>query len=150
MSSYWRPGQEIAIDFLLDAERGWLKATKRERPTAELGAALRNRLPTRLADKLAERLALAGDLGNITDARLDEAERQLRDWRFLPNGSEGFAKAEVTAGGIATDGLSSKTMEAKQVPGLYAIGEGVDVTGWLGGYNFQWAWASGWAAGQAL
>ncbi|MDQ3483032.1 MAG: NAD(P)/FAD-dependent oxidoreductase [Pseudomonadota bacterium] len=150
VSSYWRPGQEIAIDFLLDAERGWLKATKRERPTAELGAALRNRLPTRLADKLAERLALAGDLGNITDARLDEAERQLRDWRFLPNGSEGFAKAEVTAGGIATDGLSSKTMEAKQVPGLYAIGEGVDVTGWLGGYNFQWAWASGWAAGQAL
>ncbi|MBA3577380.1 MAG: NAD(P)/FAD-dependent oxidoreductase [Sphingomonas sp.] len=150
VSSYWRAGQEIAIDFLPDSERGWLKAAKRERPSGNMSAALRARLPTRLADTLAERLGLAGDLGNVTDARLDEAERQLRDWRFLPNGSEGFAKAEVTVGGIATDGLSSKTMAAKTVPGLYAIGEGVDVTGWLGGYNFQWAWASGWAAGQAL
>ncbi|MBC7159354.1 MAG: NAD(P)/FAD-dependent oxidoreductase, partial [Porphyrobacter sp.] len=75
---------------------------------------------------------------------------RLADWRFAPSGTEGFAKAEVTAGGIATAGLSSQTMAARAVPGLYAIGEAVDVTGWLGGYNFQWAWASGWAAGQAL
>ncbi len=77
-------------------------------------------------------------------------ERRLSDWRFRPSGTEGFAKAEVTAGGISTDELSSQTMQAKHVSGLYAIGEAVDVTGWLGGYNFQWAWASGWAAGQAL
>ena len=79
-----------------------------------------------------------------------QAAARLSDWSFTPNGTEGFAKAEVTAGGISTDGLSSRTMEAKQVPGLYAIGEAVDVTGWLGGYNFQWAWASGWAAGMEL
>ena len=83
-------------------------------------------------------------------AQLDAAEARLADWRFRPNGTEGFAKAEVTVGGIATAELSSKTMEAKRVPGLYAIGEAVDVTGWLGGYNFQWAWASAWAAAQAL
>ncbi len=111
---------------------------------------LRSALPARLADILAERLGLSRDLGNLPDAALDEAETTLRDWRFRPNETEGFAKAEVTVGGIATDGFSSKTMESKRVPGLYAIGEAVDVTGWLGGYNFQWAWASGWAAGQAV
>jgi predicted flavoprotein YhiN len=107
-------------------------------------------LPSRLADALTDRLALTGELANLSDKALDAAERRLADWRFLPNGTEGFAKAEVTVGGIATTGLSSQTMEARAVPGLYAIGEAVDVTGWLGGYNFQWAWASGWAAGQAL
>ena len=86
----------------------------------------------------------------MPDADLRDAEARLADWQFRPNGTEGFAKAEVTVGGISTAELSSKTMEAKRVPGLYAIGEAVDVTGWLGGYNFQWAWASGWAAGQAL
>jgi predicted flavoprotein YhiN len=79
-----------------------------------------------------------------------EAAARLADWRFTPTGTEGFAKAEVTIGGVSTDGLSSKTMEARAVPGLYVIGEAVDVTGWLGGYNFQWAWASGWATAQAL
>ena len=80
----------------------------------------------------------------------DEAERRLAVWRFAPTGTEGFAKAEVTAGGVSTAELSSRTMEARHVPGLYFIGEAVDVTGWLGGYNFQWDWASGWAAAQAL
>ena len=89
-------------------------------------------------------------LSNLTDAVLREAEGRLADWPFRPNGSEGFAKAEVTVGGVSTAELSSKTMEARRVPGLYVIGEGVDVTGWLGGYNFQWAWASAWAAGQAV
>jgi predicted Rossmann fold flavoprotein len=150
VSSYWRSGEEVAVDFLPDAEPGLLRSMKSARSAADLGTALRSRLPARLADTLAERIGLGRDLGNAPDRTLDAAEQRLRDWRFLPNGSEGFAKAEVTVGGIATDGLSSKTMEARRVPGLYAIGEAVDVTGWLGGYNFQWAWASGWAAGQAL
>ncbi len=81
---------------------------------------------------------------------LTDIERRLSGWQFQPNGTEGFAKAEVTVGGIATDGLNQKTMAARHLPGLYAIGEAVDVTGWLGGYNFQWAWSSGWAAGQAV
>ena len=147
-SSYWRHGEPVAIDFLPGHPRGWLATAKRARPRAALKAVLP--LPDRLATALAEGLGLAGELGTSTDVALANAERRLGDWRFLPNGTEGFAKAEVTVGGIATDALSSKTMEARAVPGLYAIGEAVDVTGWLGGYNFQWAWASGWAAGQAL
>ena len=93
---------------------------------------------------------LAGDLGNVPDRKLQDIERRLSAWSFTPNGTEGFAKAEVTVGGISTAGLSSQTMEALHLPGLYAIGEAVDVTGWLGGYNFQWAWASGWVAAQYL
>ncbi len=150
ISSYWRPGDEIAIDFLPDAERGWLAAAKRARPRAGVKAVLGGLLPARLADTLSERIGLETELGNIADRKLDVAEQRLREWRFRPSGSEGFAKAEVTSGGIATAELSSRTMEAKKLPGLYAIGEAVDVTGWLGGYNFQWAWASGWAAGQAV
>ena len=95
-------------------------------------------------------LPVAGELGGQTDRNLEAVELRLAGWVFHPNGTEGFAKAEVTVGGISTDGLSSQTMEARRVPGLYAIGEAVDVTGWLGGYNFQWAWASGVAAGHAL
>jgi predicted Rossmann fold flavoprotein len=150
ISSHWRHGQEIAIDFLPDAGPGLLREAKRARPRAKFKTVVGERLPARLADTLSERIGLDGDLGNLSDQRLEEAERRLGDWHFAPNGSEGFAKAEVTVGGISTAGLSSQTMEAKNVPGLYAIGEGVDVTGWLGGYNFQWAWASGWAAGQAI
>jgi predicted flavoprotein YhiN len=113
-------------------------------------AALARRLPERLAETLAERLGLPGELANLPDRKLAEAGGRLSRWAFHPSGTEGFAKAEVTVGGISTEGLSSQTMEARKVPGLYAIGEAVDVTGWLGGYNFQWAWASGWAAAQAL
>ena len=148
ISSYWRPGEPVTIDFLPDAAPGWLAEAKRARPRAALAAALP--LPDRLAQTLAGRLALPGELGAQTDRKLAEAEARLRRWIFHPSGTEGFAKAEVTVGGIATAGLSSQTMMAKSVPGLYAIGEAVDVTGWLGGYNFQWAWASGHAAGQAL
>ena len=147
-SSYWRPGEAVGIDLLPDRPAGWLRAAKRETPRIGVKRALG--LPERLGEALAERLALAGELANIPDRALEAAERQLADWRFHPNGTEGFAKAEVTVGGIATDGLSQKTMAAKAVPGLYAIGEAVDVTGWLGGYNFQWAWASGRACGEAL
>jgi predicted Rossmann fold flavoprotein len=150
VSSYWRHGQPIAIDFLPDAAPGWLVAAKRARPRSFLRNTLAAVLPDRLADMLWQRIGLYGDLNSLSDVRLGDVERLLADWQFLPNGSEGFAKAEVTVGGIATDGLSSQTMAAKKLPGLYAIGEAVDVTGWLGGYNFQWAWASGWAAGTAI
>lgn len=150
ISSYWRHGDSIGIDFLPDLDAGWLAEAKRANPRAAFRKLLASHLPARLAETLADRLAIEGDLVGQTDKRLDEAARRLADWRFTPNGTEGLAKAEVVAGGIATDGLSSQTMEARKVPGLYAIGEAVDVTGWLGGYNFQWAWASGWAAGQVL
>ncbi len=149
-SSYWRHGETVGIDFLPDQRAGWLREAKRARPRAGLRSVLGAALPDRLAETLAERLALSGELANLSDRALEAAERRLADWRFAPNGTEGFAKAEVTVGGIATAGLSSQTMEARAVPGLYAIGEAVDVTGWLGGYNFQWAWASGWAAAQAV
>ncbi|WP_260580687.1 NAD(P)/FAD-dependent oxidoreductase [Sphingopyxis sp. PET50] len=148
VSSYWRPGESVTIDFLPDAPQGWLLEAKRARPRATLASALA--LPDRLAQTLADRLALPGELGAQTDRRLADAEARLRRWIFRPNGTEGFAKAEVTVGGISTANLSSQTMMAKSVPGLYAVGEAVDVTGWLGGYNFQWAWASGHAAGRAL
>ncbi len=150
VSSYWHRGEDVGIDFVPDRESGWLLAAKRARPRAALRRVLEDALPGRLAEALSQRLAVGGDLGSQSDKALAAAEQRLRDWRFTPDGSEGFAKAEVTAGGIDTRGLSSKTMEAVKVPGLYAIGEAVDVTGWLGGYNFQWAWASGFAAAQAL
>jgi predicted flavoprotein YhiN len=107
-------------------------------------------LTERLADALLERIEVQGEMGALTDKALRQVGTRLSDWAFAPSGTEGYAKAEVTVGGIATAGLSSRTMEAAKVPGLYAIGEAVDVTGWLGGYNFQWAWASGMAAGQAV
>ena len=150
ISSYWRHGSAVTLDFLPDMPANWLTETKRSKPRASLVSLLRAQLPDRLADALADRLALSGDLGNIADRKLEEAQRRLAAWSFTPNGTEGFAKAEVTVGGISTAELSSRTMDARRVPGLYAIGEAVDVTGWLGGYNFQWAWASGWAAGQAI
>jgi predicted Rossmann fold flavoprotein len=150
VSSYWRSGDAVGIDFLPQAGEGWLLDAKRDTPRATLRSVLRGALPDRLADALAERLGLEGPLANATDAALRQAEERLADWTFLPNGTEGFAKAEVTIGGVSTAELSSKTMEARRVPGLYVIGEAVDVTGWLGGYNFQWAWASAWAAAQAL
>ena len=150
ISSYWRHGEAIGIDFLPDTRPGWLAEAKRVRPRTSIRKLLGEALPDRLAAELAEQLALPGELQNHADRALAAAEARLAVWSFTPNGSEGYAKAEVTIGGISTAELSSQTMEARKVPGFYAIGEAVDVTGWLGGYNFQWAWASGWAAGQAL
>ena len=150
VSSYWRHRDPVEIDFLPDQPDGWLRALKRDNARLTLRRALSDRLPDRLAQALADRIGVTGELGEQKDGALAQVERQLARWPFHPNGTEGFAKAEVTVGGIATDGLSSQTMEARRLPGLYAIGEAVDVTGWLGGYNFQWAWASGVAAGQAL
>ena len=150
ISSYWRHGETIGIDFLPARSREWLVEAKRSRPRTHFHTLLGEALPDRLAEALAKRIGLWGELANMPDRKLEEVARQLADWRFHPTGTEGFAKAEVTAGGISTAELSSQTLAAKAVPGLHAIGEAVDVTGWLGGYNFQWAWSSGWAAGQAL
>lgn len=150
VSSYWKHGEDIGITFVPEADEDWLLGLKRDHPRAELRSVLREHLPDRLADALAERLGIDRELGNVPDKELRAAAAKLADWRFSPNGTEGFAKAEVTIGGIATSELSSRTMEAKNVAGLYAIGEAVDVTGWLGGYNFQWAWASGVACSEAL
>jgi predicted Rossmann fold flavoprotein len=151
ISSYWRPGADIGIDFFVgvDAQRLLLDA-KRTSPQATLRSLLNRHLPARLAEALADRLSLPGRLADMQDKMMVEAAQRLNDWSFRPSGCEGFAKAEVTAGGVDTSCLSSKTMEAKAMPGLYVIGEAVDVTGWLGGYNFQWAWASGAAAGAAV
>lgn len=155
VSSYWRHGEPVHIDFLPGQEPGWLTVMKRSYPVQRLSAALGNMLPHRLADALADRLSADMQqrdmqLGECKDTVLTEVMGRLHNWAFHPNGSEGYAKAEVTAGGVSTDYLSSKTMAAKHLPGLYFIGEAVDVTGWLGGYNFQWAWSSGWAAAQAV
>ena len=150
ISSYWQPGESIGVRFVPDAAQGWLREAKRARPRAAFRTVLSDHLPDRLAAVLAERIGLAGEMAALTDKALNAAEARLADWRFVPNGTEGFAKAEVTVGGISTADLSSQTMEARRVPGLYAIGEAVDVTGWLGGYNFQWAWASGRAAGLSV
>jgi len=150
VSSYWRHGEAISVDFLPDAAPNWLADMKRQRPKAGLKSVLASALPERLATALADTLGLSGELAAQKDASLAAAMQRLKGWQFRPDGTEGFAKAEVTAGGIDTAGLSSRTMMANHNEGLFAIGEAVDVTGWLGGYNFQWAWASGHAAGQAI
>ncbi len=147
ISSYWNSGQEIAVDLLPETDAAaFLKERKRVRPKAELRTVLGELMPHRLA----EALAAPGMMANQRDKDLDTLAATLKSWRAIPTGTEGYAKAEVTVGGVDTDGLSSRTMEAKRVPGLYVIGEAIDVTGWLGGYNFQWAWSSGWVAGQAV
>ncbi|MEL7258191.1 MAG: NAD(P)/FAD-dependent oxidoreductase [Pseudomonadota bacterium] len=149
ISSYWSEGQPIWINILKDAQTH-LKEAKRRMPRAHLKAALAEHLPKRLADALHEVFGITTELANVPDATLEAAANRLTHLQFHPTGTEGYAKAEVTAGGIDTNALSSKTMEVKAVPGLFAIGEAVDVTGWLGGYNFQWAWSSAMAAGSEI
>jgi predicted Rossmann fold flavoprotein len=146
-SSYWRPGQALELDFAPDASiLRSLTAPGARRDAAALRQALREVLPQRLAGFLADQGAPSG----WSNAALEACERQLHHWQLHPTGTEGFAKAEVTAGGVDTDCLQARTMEARTAPGLFVIGECVDVTGWLGGYNFQWAWASAVAAGRAI
>jgi len=147
ISSYWRPGEPVALD-LAPGRKVFepLMAPGARRDAAAAGAALREALPIRLAERWLE----LNPIAKWTNPALEEAERALHHFTFVPAGTEGFAKAEVTAGGVDTDELSAKTMESKKVPGLYFVGEVVDVTGHLGGYNFQWAWASGYSAGQAV
>jgi hypothetical protein len=146
-SSYWRPGDELVVDFGPELDLlGPLMRAGARRDAAALKQALREVLPQRLAGFLAE----AGVPEGWSNAALEACERRLHRWVLHPAGTEGFEKAEVTAGGVDTDGLQARTMEARAVPGLFFIGEAVDVTGQLGGFNFQWAWASAVAAGRAV
>lgn len=151
ISSYWRSGDTLTIELAptIDVE-SLLRRRKRERPKAELKTVLAEILPTRLAHAMAAAVPPGVTMANLSDVALTATAARLKRWQLRPAGSESWAKAEVTVGGIDTADLSSKTMEARGVPGLYIIGEAVDVTGWLGGYNFQWAWSSGWCAGQAV
>ena len=148
ISSYWTPGQTLTVDWLPDSDEDVLAARKRERPKAMLKTAVGELLSDRLANVLGEKLP-QGAIGDMKDATLVKSALALKTWPLRPHGTEGYAKAEVTVGGISTDALSQQTMETRAVPGLFFVGEAVDVTGWLGGYNFQWAWSSGWAAAQA-
>jgi len=149
ISSYWREGESLSLNLApsLDIET-FLADRKRNRPKAELKTVLAEILPTRLAQAFAGISNLA--IANTPDRDLSQLAARLERWQLKPTGTEGWAKADVTVSGIDTAALSSKTMEARGVPGLFVIGEAVDVTGWLGGYNFQWAWSSGWCAGNAV
>ena len=149
ISSVWREGESVQIDLLPHAEDGFLRERKRVRPKAGLRGILGDLLPQRLADAFLPESAAGRTIGDMPDRELITLESALRSWKLRPSGTEGYAKAEVTLGGISTTELSQQTMQAKAVPGLFVIGEAVDVTGWLGGYNFQWAWASGFCAGEA-
>ena len=149
-SSYLSTGDEMMVDLLPERDAlAWLLTRKRDRPRIALRTALAEVLPQRLAQALAPEDD-AAPIGGLADRVLAAMAERLKRWQLVPSGTEGFAKAEVTRGGIDTHALSSRTMEVRSVPGLYFIGEAVDVTGWLGGYNFQWAWASGFSAGQAV
>jgi predicted Rossmann fold flavoprotein len=148
ISSLWREGEAVHIDLLPQAAAGFLRTRKRARPKAGLRGVLGEMLAQRLADAFLTAEFAARPIGEVPDRDLANLETGLRDWRVRPAGTEGYAKAEVTLGGIATTALSQRTMQSDAVPGLFAIGEAVDVTGWLGGYNFQWAWASGFVAGE--
>lgn len=151
ISSYWREGDDIVVDMapgmrVFEA----LRQARTERPRQQTATVLGDWLPKRLAQLVADSHGATGNIADASDKKLRAVAEAVNAWRIKPVGSEGYRTAEVTLGGIDTDGLDSRTMMAKAVPGLHFIGEAVDVTGWLGGYNFQWAWASGWCAGQAV
>ncbi|KAA9007933.1 BaiN/RdsA family NAD(P)/FAD-dependent oxidoreductase [Histidinibacterium aquaticum] len=150
-SSYWREGEDLTVDLLpgRDAAEEIAEA-KRTQGARRLSTWLSAALPTRLAESLASELPAERKLAELSTQAIRETADRLHGWTLRPGGTEGYRTAEVTLGGVATGGLSSKTMEAKTLPGLFFIGEAVDVTGWLGGYNFQWAWASAHAAGTEI
>ncbi len=149
ISSYWREGEAITLDLSLGRDgAAILRAARAATPKAALRTALAALVPERLARHLEAVLGATGPLGGMPNALLDKAAAMISAWWLMPVGSEGYRTAEVTLGGVDTTALDARTMEARSTPGLYFVGEVVDVTGWLGGYNFQWAWSSGWAAGQ--
>jgi predicted Rossmann fold flavoprotein len=151
VSSYWQPGDDLRLDLLPgDDAFAWLQQQRAERPAGELKTALGERLPKRFAQRLCEHWLHNRPMRQYRDAELREIAALLAGWPLIASGTEGYRTAEVTLGGVDTNELSSATMQSKRVPGLYFVGEVVDVTGWLGGYNFQWAWASGHACGSAL
>jgi predicted Rossmann fold flavoprotein len=149
ISSYWRPGEEIVLRLVPGADIfATLKTMRSQNGRQAIQTALATLLPKRLAQYIAESLDVAGNLADLSDAHLRRIDAAINQWRLKPAGSEGYRTAEVTLGGVDTNDLDSRTMAAKSLPSLYFIGEVVDVTGWLGGFNFQWAWSSGWCAGQ--
>lgn len=151
ISSYWNPGNDLRLDLLPDDDSlAWFERQQAERPASEFKTALAERLPKRLAQRLCEIGLPNKPLRQFRINELRSVVESLKDWPLVASGTEGYRTAEVTLGGVDTDELSSTTMQSKRVPGLYFIGEVVDVTGWLGGYNFQWAWASGQACGMSL
>ncbi|MFI4955797.1 MAG: NAD(P)/FAD-dependent oxidoreductase [Gammaproteobacteria bacterium] len=151
ISSYWEPGEEIRIQLLPDIDLADLFITaKKNHPKRSLMHVLSEHLPKRLLEVFVDEATLTTTMATFTDAALEKLALLFQDWTIKPNATEGYRTAEVTLGGIDCDAISSKTMEAQDVPGLYFIGEVLDVSGWLGGYNFQWAWSSGWAAGQVV
>ena len=151
ISSYWREGDEIELDMAPQADVfDLLRRARTTSPKQGPATALAEHMPKRLAQHIIETLGLKGNLADCSDKSLRLVADEVKCWRVKPVGSEGYRTAEVTLGGVDTEALDSRTMAVKAVPGLHFIGEVVDVTGWLGGYNFQWAWASGWCAGQAV
>jgi predicted Rossmann fold flavoprotein len=153
VSLHWHAGDKVFINFVPQMDRAALLAwfEERKRSKQEIKNLITEFLPKRLAERFTELYLPAGVLlANLPKKDLEHFCEMLQNWDFVPQSTVGYGKAEVTRGGLDTNELSSKTMEARRVPGLYFIGEVVDVTGWLGGYNFQWAWASGWAAGQVV
>ena len=151
ISSYWQPGNELVMNLLPNVDMlEWLESRQQSRPEAELKTVLGELMPKRLAQRLCELAFDSRPLRQYGAPELGTIAERLRQWVFYPSGTEGYRTAEVTLGGVSTDELSSTTLASKKVPGLYFIGEVVDVTGHLGGFNFQWAWASGHAAGQVV
>jgi predicted Rossmann fold flavoprotein len=149
VSSYWREGHDIVIDLAPGADvLAVLKKLRGDHPRQEMATALTDLLPKRLARTIADTVGGPERIADFPDRQLANVAAAVKQWRVKPNGTEGYRTAEVTLGGVDTSGLSSKTFEARSVPGLYFIGEVVDVTGHLGGFNFQWAWSSGCAAGR--
>jgi predicted Rossmann fold flavoprotein len=149
ISSYWREGEEIALHVCPDVDfAAVIAVARRQNGRQAVQTVLSEHIPKKLAQRLVTELGIDGTLAEQPGRSIDALVQRLRDWRMRPPGSEGYRTAEVTLGGVDTAALDSRNMATKTVPGLYFIGEAVDVTGWLGGYNFQWAWASGHAAGQ--
>ncbi len=149
ISSYWREGGAIVIDLAQGQDAAAvLQAAKQDAGRSSLRTALGRLVPERLARQLEEAMSITQPMAELSRARLADVADRVHRWQVVPVGSEGYRTAEVTLGGVDTDALDARTMQVKSVPGLFFIGEVVDVTGWLGGYNFQWAWSSGWAAGQ--
>jgi predicted Rossmann fold flavoprotein len=151
ISSYWREGQAITVSMAPGVDiAAALKTARHTRGKQAAITVLSEHLPRRVAQMILDEAAAPANAGDLSDKAIGRIDTAVNAWTVKPVGSEGYRTAEVTLGGVDTDALESKTMQAKAIPGLYFIGEVVDVTGWLGGYNFQWAWSSGWVAGQAV
>jgi predicted Rossmann fold flavoprotein len=153
VSSYWQPGEAVTINLLPDQDAfEWLKDQQKQQPKTQLNTVLQQHFPKRVVTAFAEhhQWPLNNKLADTSNAQFQAIADNLNRWQLKPNGTEGYRTAEVTLGGVNVDEISSKTMESQKQPGLYFIGEVLDVTGWLGGFNFQWAWSSGFACGSEV